>query len=128
MNKLLMSINPQHVDNILAGTKRFEYRKTKCRKEIDSIVIYSTAPVMQVVAEVEVTGIIEDSPQSVWKKTSSAAGIDKKFFDLYYSGRETAVAYVLGKVKRYRKPLQLSDFGIKAPPQSYVYISSNVIV
>ena len=30
MCKLLMSINPQHVNNILAGTKRFEYRKTKC--------------------------------------------------------------------------------------------------
>ena len=81
MCKLLMSINPEHVENILAGRKKFEFRKTKCKEQIDSIVIYSTAPVMKVVAEVEVKGIIEDTPQSVWKRTSNAAGIDKKFFE-----------------------------------------------
>ena len=37
MCKLLMSINPEHVDNILAGTKKFEFRKTKCKEKIDSI-------------------------------------------------------------------------------------------
>ncbi len=125
MCKLLMSINPQHVDNILAGTKRFEYRKTRCKEAIDAIVIYSTAPVMQIVAEVEVTDIIEGSPQMVWKKTATAAGIDKAFFDHYYSGRNIAVAYVLGQVKRYKTPRKLSDFGVKAAPQSYVYIRNN---
>lgn len=122
MCKLLMSINPEHVDNILAGTKRFEFRKTRCREDIDAIVIYSTAPVMKIVAEVEVTDIIEDTPHNVWEKTSKAAGIDKSFFDKYYIGKTTAVAYALGQIKRYNNPLQLSDFGIKAAPQSYVYV------
>ena len=61
MCKLLMSINPEHVDNILAGTKKFEFRKTKCKEKIDSIIIYSTFPIMRVVAEVEVKDIIEDT-------------------------------------------------------------------
>ena len=43
MCKLLMSINPEHVENILAGTKKFEFRKSKCKEQIESIVIYSTA-------------------------------------------------------------------------------------
>lgn len=122
MCKLLMSINPEHVVNILAGTKRFEFRKTKCKERIDAILIYSTYPIMKVVAEVEVTDIIEGTPQVIWKKTASAAGIDKKFFDRYYSGRNTAVAYALGNVIKYESPRQLSDYGIKAAPQSYVYI------
>ena len=58
MCKLLMSINPEHVENILAGKKKYEFRKKKCKEQIDSIVIYSTAPVMKVVAEVEVKDII----------------------------------------------------------------------
>ena len=124
MCKLLMSINPEHVENILAGRKKFEFRKTKCKEQIDSIVIYSTAPVMKVVAEVEVKGIIEDTPQSVWKRTSNAAGIDKTFFDRYYSGRDQAVAYILGCVKQFDSPRQLIDYGVKAAPQSYVYIRS----
>ena len=122
MRKLLMSINPEHVENILAGKKKFEFRKTKCKEQIDYIVIYATAPVMKVVAEVEVTDIIKDTPQKVWEKTSNAAGIDKEFFDCYYSGRETAVAYVLGRVTQLDSPRQLSDYGVRTAPQSYVYI------
>lgn len=122
MCKLLMSINPEHVDNILAGTKKFEFRKNKCKEEIDSIIIYSTSPIMRVVAEVEVKGIIEDTPQVVWNKTQSAAGIDKIFFDSYYRGRSTAVAYILGEVKKFAAPKNLADYGVKAAPQSYVYV------
>lgn len=122
MCKLLMSINPQYVNNILDGTKKFEFRKTKCKEKIDSIIIYSTSPIMRVVAEVEVTDIIEDTPQVVWNKTQNAAGIDKNFFDHYYSGRNTAVAYVLGDVKKFQTPKFLSDYGVKAAPQSYVYV------
>ena len=51
MCKLLMSINPEHVNNILSGAKRFEFRKTRCKEDIDSIIIYSTSPIMKVVAE-----------------------------------------------------------------------------
>lgn len=122
MQKLLMSINPEHVANILTGKKRFEYRKVKCRKQINSIIIYSTAPIMKVVAEVEVTGIIEGSPQSVWKQTCLAAGIDKAFYDEYYQGKSTAVAYALGHITKYSEPLRLSDFGITNAPQSFVYV------
>ena len=122
MCKLLMSINPEHVDNILAGTKKFEFRKNKCKEKIDSIIIYSTFPIMRVVAEVEVKDIIVDTPQVVWSKTRTAAGIDKIFFDRYYNGRNVAVAYVLGKVKKFSVPKQLAEYGVKTAPQSYIYV------
>ena len=122
MCKLLMSINPQHVRGILSGTKQFEYRKVKCKKSVDSIVIYSTSPIMKVVAEVEVTGIIEGSPQNVWNSTCFGAGIDKSFFDEYYKGKDFAVAYKLGHITKFHEPLHLADFGIKTAPQSFVYI------
>lgn len=63
-----MSINPEHVNNILNGNKIYEYRKTKCKKKIDSIVIYSTAPIMKVIAEVEVKRIIEGDPNDICQK------------------------------------------------------------
>lgn len=122
MCKLLMSINPEHVDNILSGTKKYEFRKTRCKEDIDSIIIYSTFPIMKVVAEVEVKEIIEGTPQVIWNKTQTAAGIDKLFFDRYYLGRSTAVAYALGKVKKFSTPKLLADYGIRTAPQSYVYV------
>ncbi len=122
MCQMLLSINPEYVDKILAQTKKFEYRKTRCRANVDTIIIYSTYPVMRVVGEVKVLGIIEDTTSVVWQKTKANSGITKRFFDSYYKGRDKAVAYRLGKIKRYKKPMLLSEFGLSCAPQSFVYI------
>lgn len=122
MCQMLLSINPEHVENILAGEKKYEFRKVRCKADVDTIIIYATSPVMQVVAEAEVIGVIEDKPDSVWGQTARYAGISKGFFDSYYEGKEKAVAYHLGKVTRYAKPKLLSDFGLSFAPQSFVYI------
>lgn len=83
MCEILLSINPEHVENIFKGNKKYEYRKIKCKRKIDKIIIYSTHPVMKVVGEAEVERIIEDSPKEVWKQTKQKAGIKKKFYDKY---------------------------------------------
>ena len=46
---ILLSINPNHVENILNGTKRYEFRKKVCKRHVDKILIYSTTPIMKVV-------------------------------------------------------------------------------
>ena len=122
MCKMLLSINPQHVENILNGQKKFEFRKVRCRADVDNIVIYATSPIMQIVGEAVVIEIIQDSLDVVWEITSEYAGISRCFYDEYYQGKDKAVAYKLGKVKRYERPLQLSDLGIGFAPQSFVYI------
>ena len=122
MRKMLLSINPEHVENILSGTKRYEFRKVRCRFDVDKIIIYSTAPVMMVVGEAEIVSIIEDEPEKVWELTSDYSGIAKEFFDRYYKDKDKAVAYKLGKIKKYLEPLKLSDFGINFAPQSFVYV------
>jgi predicted transcriptional regulator len=122
MCKMLLSINPQHVDNILSGQKQFEFRKVRCKAGVDKIVIYATSPVMRIVGEADVLEIIEDKLDAVWDITSELAGISRAFYDRYYQGKEKAVAYRLGKVKKYKKPLLLSELGVKVAPQSFVYI------
>lgn len=122
MSQMLLSINPEHVENILSGKKRFEFRKVRCRNDISGIIIYATSPIMRVVAEVRVVDIIEDTPQVVWSKTSDYAGISKVFFNQYYKGRKKAVAYQLGEVNVYSEPRPLSELGVSHAPQSFVYV------
>ena len=62
------------------------------------------------------------SPEELWAITKDESGISKEFFDEYFAGRETAYAYKLGKIKVYDEPKTLMDYGIKAAPQSFVYI------
>ncbi len=122
MCKILLSINPEHVENILSGEKQYEFRKIKCKEKVDKIIIYSTSPVMKVVGEADVLDVIVDSPELVWGETAEFSGITKQFFDAYFRDREIAIAYKLGRVKKYKEPKELSSFGITYAPQSFVYI------
>lgn len=122
MCKILLSINPEHVENIMSGKKKYEFRKVLCKEKVDKIVIYSTSPVMKIVGEADVLDVLVNSPDVIWNKTSSYSGITKTFFDDYYRNRDRAVAYQLGNIRKFKQPKELSDFGIKAAPQSFVYI------
>lgn len=123
MSKILISINPEYVEKILLGQKKYEYRKVKpSRNDIDKLIIYSTAPVKKVVAEAYIEDIIIERPDKLWKLTKDYSGVKKDFFDKYYKGKEYGVAYKLGKVLVYDKPKKLEDIGIGYVPQSFVYI------
>lgn len=122
MSQMLLSIKPQFVDLIFSGKKKFEYRKKKCKRNVNTIVIYATAPVMRVVGEVIIGGIVEDSLDAVWEQTKEFSGISKDFFDKYYHGKQSAVAYELENLRIYKTPLKLEEIGVNSAPQSYCYL------
>lgn len=122
MCEILLSINPEHVENIFDGKKKYEYRKTQCKRKVDKIIIYSTSPVMKVVGEAVVKEVLVAEPKEIWEKTKKQSGIDKKFYDKYYHNKALAVAYQLTNIVKYDKPKELVEYGIKAAPQSFVYV------
>ena len=79
MCTILLPIKPEYANKIVDKIKLYEYRKNICKKKIDKIVIYSTAPVKKIIGEVEVKEVICDSPDRIWKKTENYSGISKKF-------------------------------------------------
>lgn len=122
MTRMLLSIKPEYVDKILVGKKKYEFRKFRCRKDVDTIVIYETAPVKRVVGEAKIVGIVEGSPEDVWRLTCLAGGITEEAFMEYYRNKNVAIAYELGKVTVYDKPMSLLDMGLSYVPQSFAYI------
>jgi predicted transcriptional regulator len=77
---------------------------------------------MKVLAEVKVEEILEYTPQQLWDKTKSEAGISEKDYFKYFMGREKAYAFRLGKIIKYSKPKNLKYFDCKFPPQSFIYL------
>ena len=122
MSRMLLSIEPRFVEHILDGSKRFEYRKVRSKRDVSHVVIYSTSPVMKVVAEARVKDVLVGDPETVWKLTNNYSGISKEFFDQYYQGKDFAVAYELDDVKEYPVSLKLEDFGVSYAPQSFIYL------
>lgn len=123
MSKILLAIKPEYVNKIFSGEKKFEYRTVVPTQVVDTIIIYETSPISKIVGEFSVSDVLIDSPDIIWSQTQSfGPGISKKDFKKYYAGKTQSVAFVIGKVKKYRKPKLLEDFDLSSPPQSYVYI------
>ena len=120
--KIIISINPEHVENIINGTKKYEYRTKAAKQDISSIIIYETVPVKKIVAEAEIIEVLELSPEDLWNETKEFSGISKDFYDDYFKNRDVAYAYKLGKIKVYKEPKSLLDFGVNYAPQSFVYV------
>ena len=120
--KILISINPEHVQNIIAWKKKYEYRKVAAKQDISSIIIYETTPIKRIVAEAEIVDVLELPPEELWEQTKNESGISKAFFDKYFNNRTVAFAYKLGEIKVYDTPKTLMDYGVKAAPQSFVYV------
>ena len=122
MRKILISINPEYVDKIFDGSKKFEYRTKLPNKNVDKLVIYCTAPVKKVVGEVDVIGVLQENPKTLWKKTKNQSGTKLEYYKNYFKNKDSACAYVLGKTKRYAKPKKIEDYGFDNPPQSFFYL------
>ena len=119
MKAILLSIKPEYVERILDGTKKYEYRKRLARSKSSILLIYSTSPIMKIVAKVEIQSIISAAPSTLWEQTKSNAGISRKKYREYFHGCKTAYAYELGKVEMFDPPHDLSDYNIMLAPQSF---------
>lgn len=122
MSKILLPINPIYVEQILEGKKLFEFRRRIAKKEVDTIVIYCTNPIKKVLGEVRVRSVLSDTPKNLWNRTKQYAGIKKKDFDHYFKGISIAYAYELEEVLVFDIPKDLSDYGVKFSPQSFIYL------
>lgn len=62
-----MSINPEHVENILSGVKRYEFRKVRCRlfKKNHKAVAYKLGRIVEYLEPLKLSDFgIKFAPQS----------------------------------------------------------------
>lgn len=119
MNAIL-SIKPQFVEEIKAGKKRYEYRKSVFKQSVEKVYIYASAPVSKIVGEFQPVDIMQGPPAEVWAKTRKLSGITERFYKEYFSGRTVAYAIVIQNLKIYDT---YKDLPFHAP-QSFRYIES----
>ena len=125
MKSILLSIKPEYAERIFSGSKKYEFRKRLANRAVNKILMYSTAPIMKVVGEVQIIETISASPTTLWECTKKYAGISRDKYREYYKGCNVAHAYRLGQVTRYEIPKEISEFKISSPPQSFVYLSED---
>lgn len=126
--KVLLSIRPEYVEEIMNGSKKFEYRKRIFKKDVEAVIIYSTMPVGKIVGEFKIERIINDTPEELWNQTFTYSGISKKYFTEYFSDREEGFAIQIKDLLKYEIPITPKDvFSHFVAPQSFMYVDSNAI-
>ncbi|AKB32341.1 Type I restriction-modification system, specificity subunit S [Methanosarcina siciliae HI350] len=121
---VLLSIKPIYVNEILAGKKIFEFRKSIFKKkDISKVFIYSSSPVKKIVASFEIARIIADSPQKLWDKCQKYGGISETDFFDYFKNSDIGYAIEITNLNEFSEPINpykmKKDF---RPPQSYCYL------
>jgi predicted transcriptional regulator len=126
--RVLLSIKPEHVENIFNGTKTYEFRRRMfTRRDIKAVVIYSTMPVGKIVGEFDIERILSAPPNDLWKLTAAGSGITRSYYDAYFEGRERAFALAIGAVRVYDVAVSPKEIAADfKPPQSYMYVDDGV--
>lgn len=120
---ILLSVKPKYVNEIVAGRKKYEFRKSIfVREDIKNIYIYSSSPVKKIIVMVEIDDILSGSPEWLWKKCHEDAGISKSDFFSYFKNSDIGYAIRLCNIHEFSIPIDpydiIEDF---RPPQSFYY-------
>lgn len=120
---ILISIHPNHIENIISGKKRYEYRK-KVPNNIQYLALYATSPVMRIVGIAKVEKIISAPPQLLWRQTRGSSGISFTFFKEYFQKSNTSYAIELSDIRIFKKAISLDDRNLNViAPQSYYFLT-----
>lgn len=119
----LMSIHQRWADAIMDGRKRVEFRKRRLAPDIETVIVYATAPVSKVVGRFTVERVVSGTPDDIWASFGAVGVIDYADYCSYYEGSDSAVAIVVGDAERFEDPLALADIEPRpAVPQSFAYL------
>jgi len=134
MNDAIISIKPQHVENILSGEKTVELRTRSVNLPSGSrLWVYTTLPVGKVKLSTEIDFVELLPPKAMWRKYGHRICITKKDFDAYTKGRDLVSAIGLKNVKpldndiclktmrSYEKNFQPPQFFSRLNPERALY-------
>lgn len=120
---IIVSIHPKHIEKILSGEKRYEYRK-RIPHDINYLIVYATAPTKKIVALIEVDMVMKDTPQNIWDLTQKESGVSYEFFMNYFNDFSIGYAIKFSNIYKLPTPIDITIIdGIKCAPQAYVYVN-----
>lgn len=132
---LLLSLKPCYADFVFDGRKTAELRRRlpvswqtglmPCMGN-RHVFIYASSPVRKLRGGFRVECVWSGTPEDVWRKVSTLAGVEKQDFDAYYAGYTFAYALKITDVWEYEYPADLSTlrtrFSDFVVPQSWRYM------
>jgi predicted transcriptional regulator len=123
-----MAIQPAYAQAILDGSKLVEFRKRPLAADVDTVLIYESAPTKRIVGQFTIDRTELASPRGLWRSYGPVGSIAQSDFLKYYGNSERAVGLVIGRVERYKQPVSLAQLSARpAVPQSFTYLPASAL-
>lgn len=121
----LMSIHTRWAEAIMDGSKRVEFRKRRLAPDIQTVLVYATAPVSKIIGSFTIDRIESGSPTEIWERFGMVGVIGRDDYFAYFEGADSAVAIVVSVAERFDEPVSLDSMEPRpAVPQSFAYLSA----
>lgn len=123
-NCVLVSIWSKYVEMMRQGTKRVELRKSFPDFAMN-VYVYECSPVGMVTGLITMPTIKKLPVDILWERTKDISGVSKDEFFEYFRGKEEGYGVFFDGFDSI-DPKPITNFGLKKPPQNYVYIDPEV--
>jgi len=130
-NQLLLSVRAEFAEKILNRKKTVEVRRKFSTRWLGHrINLYASAPVMSLVGEAKICGIVVQDPETIWERFHGQIGCSRAEFDRYTKDAHEIYAIELDEIKPYRDRFPLVQISALLkenliPPQSYLTMERN---
>lgn len=122
----ILSIKPAYANQIIAGAKTIELRKSSMGlSEDDVILVYSSAPEQQFAFWFRVKSVETLPIDQMWRRYSDRLGISYEDYSAYFNGMAAAVGFHIGKVQPLKPiPLEKTEQLVPGfvPPQGIIWL------
>ena len=120
---VLLSIEARYGEMIFSGQKKYEFRRKIFKEDPKKIYLYYNSDVQKIVGCFEPGGVLEGSPQAIWRKCGKNGGISREKFFEYFIGSETAFAILVKRPHKFTRSINpknsIPNF---FAPQSFRYL------
>lgn len=122
---VIISLHPEHANKILSGVKKLEFRRVWASKPVNTVLIYSTAPIQKIVAIAYVKTVHKGSPNKLWSLAKDiGGGLSRRNIYKYFKGRKVGFAVEFYHVDKLQVPVKPDEiFENFYPPQSFTYVN-----
>jgi predicted transcriptional regulator len=121
----ILSIHPRYASALFARTKTVEFRRKPIAVPHSGRVwVYATKPIAALLGYIEVTQIVEDSPDELWRMYSELGEIEEGAFSAYFSGCQLGYALMVSDATALPDVISLEEMREACPsfvpPQFYM--------
>jgi predicted transcriptional regulator len=130
-NAIVVSIAPQWLQAIVAGTKTIELRRRAPRLHAAvTAYLYETSPGRQLRAVCSMGPVLTAPLSELWDIVGGQSGVSRSVFDAYFDGLVVGQALPISSVKEFANPIPLSVLRERVnfrAPQSWCRASPRLV-